>query len=231
MVDGMVSAGPWISHTWPSAWGRTWREETLNETMVTEPPQTGATEAAGELAVEELSKSIWQLTEDVLILLRSQSQHAVHKQKKPELLWLDDLTETQANTVIAVRQLCDETPEGITLKKLAETLGVTPAGASVMVDLLVKKKMLKRTKSKSDRRAILIRLTTDTAHLFDISESSLLENFMGLHKTLGPDGLRDWQGILLSATTALRKLVGERAHPDADQSETSPDDGSPATEA
>ena len=108
---------------------------------------------------EELYRSIWQLTEDVLELLRSRSSAEVHKRKRADLLWLDDLTETQGNTVIAVRQLCEYKPEGVTLKKLAETVGVTPAAASVMVELLVKKKILKRTRSKNDRRAVLIRLT------------------------------------------------------------------------
>jgi DNA-binding MarR family transcriptional regulator len=158
--------------------------------------------------MDVISKSIWQETEEVLELLRSQSTAAVHKRKRPELLWLDDLTETQSNTVIAVRQLCDETPEGVTLKKLAETMGVTPAAASVMLDLLVKKKMLKRTKSKSDRRAILIRLTPDTAGLFDISEQTLLETFMGLQESLGPELLLDWHRILVTAAAALRQVVG-----------------------
>ena len=135
--------------------------------------------------MEQVSRSIWQLTEHVLELLRADSRHAVHADKRADLLWLDDLTETQSNTVIAVRQLCDVSPEGVTLKKLAETLGVTPAGASVMVDLLVKKKMLKRSKSKSDRRAILIRLTPDTANLFAISEQTLLQE---LHGTAQRDG-------------------------------------------
>jgi DNA-binding MarR family transcriptional regulator len=134
----------------------------------------------------------------------------VHRQKRADLLWLDDLTETQSNTVIAIRQLCEESPEGVTLKKLAETMGVTPAAMSVMVDLLVKKKMLRRAKSKSDRRAILIRLTPDTANLFEISEQSLLETFTGLRDTLGLEMMGDWQRILVTAAGALRQVVGGR---------------------
>ncbi len=158
----------------------------------------------------EISKSIWQLTEDVLELLRSRSRSAVHEYREPGLLWLDELTETQGSTVIAVRQLCEDSPEGITLKRLAETMGVTPAAASVMVDLLVKKKVLKRTKSKSDRRAVLIRLSPGMSGLFDISDQNLLESFAGLQKTLGPDVLLDWQRILITATMALRQVVAEK---------------------
>jgi DNA-binding MarR family transcriptional regulator len=168
--------------------------------------------------MEAMSKSIWQLTEEVLELLRSRSRSAVHSQKRPELLWLDDLTETQTNTVIAVRQLCETSPEGVTLKKLAETLGVTAAAASVMVDLLVKKKMLKRTKSKNDRRAVLIRLTPDTSHLFEISEQSLQETLASLQHSLGPEFLGDWQKILLTASAALHDAVGAATLADPDPS-------------
>jgi DNA-binding MarR family transcriptional regulator len=160
-----------------------------------------------------ISKSIWQLTEDILELLRSRARSAVHERMRPGLLWLDDLTETQGNTVIAIRQLCDESPEGVTLKKLAETMGVTAAAASVMVDLLVKKKMLKRTRSKSDRRAVVIRLTPDTAGLFEISEQNLLQTFMSLQDSLGPETLLDWQRILMTATAALRQVVGGNSPP------------------
>jgi DNA-binding MarR family transcriptional regulator len=177
--------------------------------------------AADQPAMDEISKAIWQETEEVLDLLRRRSQNAIHRQKKPGILWLDELTETQGNTVIAVRQLCDESPEGVTLKKLAETMGVTPAAASVMVDLLVKKKMLKRTKSKSDRRAVLIRLTPDTAGLFDISEGTLLQTFAGLQETLGKETLLDWHRILLKARVALRQLPGIQPSEDSDEHETS----------
>lgn len=171
--------------------------------------------------IDSVAKSIWQLTEDVLELLRSRSTRAVHQQKKPDLLWLDDLTETQGNMVITVRRLCDVRPEGVTLRTLAETVGVTPAAASVMVDLLVKKKVLKRSKSKSDRRAILIRLTPDTAALFDISERTLRETFHILEAKLGREALLDWQGMLLRVASTLRELVAAEHIIDEPESEAS----------
>ncbi len=197
---------------------------------MTEANEAGSPANATQPAIEEISKSIWQLTEDVLELLRSRARGAVHKQMRPDLHWLDDLTETQGSTVIAVRQLCEESPGGVALKKLAETMGVTPAAASVMVDLLVKKKMLKRTRSKSDRRAVLIRLTPDTAGLFDISEGSLLRTFESLEDTLGPGVLVDWQRILLTAKAALRQVVGENVTEDSEQSESTADGDDLSTE-
>jgi DNA-binding MarR family transcriptional regulator len=195
--------------------------ERLSAIVTTQLDDCNSLSTADKPSMDEISKAIWQETEEVLDLLRCRSRNAIHRQKKPGLLWLDELTETQGNTVIAVRQLCDESPEGVTLKKLAETMGVTPAAASVMVDLLVKKKMLKRTKSKSDRRAVLIRLTPDTASLFDISEGTLLQTFTGLQETLGKETLLDWHRILLKARVALRQLPGIQPSTDDEEPEAS----------
>ena len=160
-----------------------------------------------ELTTEQVSESIWQLTQEIIELLRTQSTSEVQKQKRPEALWLDDVSRAQANTVIAVRQLCVAHPEGVTLKKVAETMGVSPAAASVMVDVLVKKKMLKRTRSRSDRRALLIRLHPETAGLFDICDQSLGQSVMSLGDPLGLQALHDWQRILVAASAALRDVV------------------------
>ena len=188
-----------------------------------EADSAGKPDVVAQPAMEGIAKSIWQLTEDVEELWRSRSRAAVHKQKRPDRLWLDEMTETQANTVIAIRQLCERSPEGVALKTLAERMGVTPAAASVMVDLLVKKKVLKRTKSKNDRRGVLIRLTPDTADLFEVSEQSLMQTFMSLQDSFGPEMLRDWHRILVTATTALRQVVGSKTPTESELPGSTPD--------
>jgi len=192
---------------------------------VTETTVERTEDASCPRSTDRTAQRIWQLTEHVLELLRSRSTAAVHGQKRPGLLWLDDLTGTQSNTVIAVRQLCDGCPEGVALKRLAEVMGVTPAAASSMVDILVKKKMLKRTRSKDDRRAVLIRLTPQTAHLFDLSEENLLQSFAGLEDELGPQFLRDWQRVLETAMEALERVVHAKTPHDVEEepSEPTPD--------
>jgi DNA-binding MarR family transcriptional regulator len=186
---------------------------------VTEVAKTGSPEVVAPPATEEISRSILQLTEDVLELLRARSRSAVYAQKRPELLWLDDLTVTQMNTVVVISHLCDEFPEGVTLKTLAETVGVTPAAASVMVDLLVKKKMLTRTRSKNDRRAVLIRLSPATAGLFEITEVSHRQSIASLEESLGRDAIRDWQRIMVAAIAVLRQPTGGETPPEAEPGE------------
>ena len=144
------------------------------------------------------------------------------------------MTRAQSNTIIAVKELCDVYPDGITLKKLAETTGVTPAAASVMVDLLVTKKIIKSTRSKNDRRAILVRLTPETTRLFEIVDRSLGEAVMSVADALGPQILHDWLKILAAASLVLRQTAGGRisagfaAKSDAESRADSPFDGNEA---
>ncbi|MBN1321371.1 MAG: MarR family transcriptional regulator [Thermoleophilia bacterium] len=191
----------------------------LNAVAVVEAADAAPAPTDATPTMAQISESIWRLTEEVLELLRTRATGEVQKQKKPDVLWVDDVTRAQGNTVIAIRQLCEATPEGVTLKKLAEAIEVTPAAASVMVELLVKKKMLKRTRSKSDRRSILIRLAPETSQLFEISEQTLGDSVMSLADALGPDLLRQWQKILATAAVALRQVVGTHAPAEGEDSE------------
>ena len=188
---------------------------------VGEHPAVGAD--GSEMAA--ISRSIWQMTEEFLELLRTGSTAAVHNQKRPDVLWVDDLTEAQSNTVIAVRQLCETAHEGVALKKLAEMMGVTPAATSLMVDLLVKKRILKRTRSRNDRRGVLIKLTPQISDLFEVSDRSLLQTFTSLQDSLGPQFLYDWQKTLRTATGALRQVLGLKTSDDADEPPDSTPDG------
>ena len=49
--------------------------------------------------------------------------------------------------------------EGVSLKKLADELNLSSSAVSVMVEMLVQKKVLERKSSEVDRRQVLIRLS------------------------------------------------------------------------
>jgi len=166
-----------------------------------------------EPSLPDVCQSIWKTTEELLELLRSYSTSRIQEQKDPDALWIDDVTRAQGRTVVAVKELCDVHPEGVSLKKLAETIGVTPAAASVMVDLLVEKGMIERTRSRDDRRAVLLRLSPQTAHLFKICDQSLSQAVMSVAETLGPEAVREWERILATASAALRQAVGRGRPP------------------
>jgi DNA-binding MarR family transcriptional regulator len=50
--------------------------------------------------------------------------------------------------------------EKVTMKDVADFLAITPPSATVMVEHLVKTKMLSRKESKKDRRAVFLSLTS-----------------------------------------------------------------------
>lgn len=169
-----------------------------------------------ELALEQACESIWTTIDLVLELLRSYSTSQVLAQKAPNVLWLDDLTRAQSNALVAIKGLCDASPQGVTLTKLAETMGVSPAAASVMVDILVAKKTVRRSRSKNDRRAIRVRLTPQTAALFDIGVQSLTNAVMGIADSVGEETLYELRTILLTVLDALRRSLSVGAYADSE---------------
>jgi DNA-binding MarR family transcriptional regulator len=157
-----------------------------------------------ERPLEQVCESIWGLIDAVLELLRSHSNNQVRIQKGPGVLWLDDLTPAQRNTLVAIKNLCDVYPKGVTLTRLAEAIGVSPAAASVMVDVLVAKKTIKRARAQNDRRAIRVRLTPQTSQLFAISVQSLTDAVIGIADVVGEETLRDLQKNLAVISEALK---------------------------
>ena len=77
-----------------------------------------------------------------------------------------NLTFNQLRMIKIVYVLNREFPEGVTLKVLAESLNITPAAASEMVDALVRKDVLCRDHNPQDRRAVAIRLAENCRKRF-----------------------------------------------------------------
>jgi|WetSurMetagenome_2_1015567.scaffolds.fasta_scaffold17995_4 DNA-binding MarR family transcriptional regulator len=195
----------------------------MNDITQTDADDAGSLEPAPQFTLEQVSELIWKSTENVLELLRSHATSEVHKQKRGHI-WLNDVSRAQSNAILAIKQLCDASPNGVSLKKVAETIGVTPAAASVMVDILVTKKIIKRTQSQDDRRAVLLRLTPQTSRLFEIVDRSLIQAVMSVGDELGPQMLHDWLNMLTTVLSVLDKTVGGStgARPSLDGDHVSP---------
>lgn len=70
--------------------------------------------------------------------------------------------------------------EGISLKNLADELNLSSSAVSVMVEMLVQKKVLERKSSEVDRRQVLIRLSDaawDSVALYDKACRTFFEGF------------------------------------------------------
>lgn len=85
---------------------------------------------------------------------------------------LVNMTFNQLRMIKIVYQLNREFPEGVTLKVLAESLSITPAAASEMVDALVRKDMLRREHNPQDRRAVAITLAPSSRKRFHECEEA-----------------------------------------------------------
>ena len=70
--------------------------------------------------------------------------------------------------------------EGISLKQLADELNLSSSAVSVMVEMLVQKKVLERKSSEVDRRQVLIRLSDaawESVAIYDSVCRSFFEEF------------------------------------------------------
>ena len=79
---------------------------------------------------------------------------------------LSRLSLNQLLLLKSLHVLTRDNPDGIPLKTLAAELKVTPATASEMVDTLVRREILERRHSETDRRAVAIRLQKRWHELF-----------------------------------------------------------------
>lgn len=80
----------------------------------------------------------------------------------------------------------------VTIKELAEALGVSPPSASTMVDRLVDMNMLRREQSQRDRREVLVALTPEGYDGIQVSERYLLQAITEIIEKVGPGCARQW---------------------------------------
>ena len=88
------------------------------------------------------------------------------------------LTGSQQRLLREVALLTSPDSPGISLKSLAEDLNLSSSAVSVMVEMLVQKKILERKASEVDRRQVLIRLSDaawEAVDMFDRQCSKFLD--------------------------------------------------------
>ena len=91
----------------------------------------------------------------------------------------------------------------VTLKELAQRLGVSPPSVSVMVDKLVDRKLLTREQSQQDRRKVVIQVSPDEKTCLDAMEEKVLHAFTKLLDEVGPDIASKWEEVLVKVEQVL----------------------------
>jgi len=111
-----------------------------------------------------------------------------------------EISMAQLNLLLAVRGRTE-----LTLRGLADTLGVSSPSASVMVDKLVDRGMLIRERSPRDRRKVIIGLSDNTASLLASAEKKALATFVNLVREVGPETAKKWGEVLQRVEEVLQK--------------------------
>ena len=91
----------------------------------------------------------------------------------------------------------------ITMSELADRMGVSPPSASVMVERLVTKGILSRNQSTDDRRKVLVDISPQAVTRAQAIEASLMQFFVELVETIGPETAQMWCDVLARIKSAL----------------------------
>ena len=102
--------------------------------------------------------------------------------KNPNIKVIFNLSVRQLTCLAGVNDLTKIYPDGVALKQLAQFLQLTLPAASLLVDSMVKKKLLYRTENPDDRRVLRISLSREgeeafaqLSHEMDISVEALMD--------------------------------------------------------
>ena len=120
------------------------------------------------------------------------------------------LTLNQLRMVKNVHGLVGESGSGVKLKALAESLDITPAAASEMVETLVGKGVLTRASSSLDRRSVSIQLGDKLKKSFRKREEYFDSLADGYFNTLCAEDREKFFSILAGFVECLEQKAAER---------------------
>lgn len=97
------------------------------------------------------------------------------------------MTHPQMHMMMKIRD-CGQ----MTVKEVAEAMGVSAPSASAMIDRLVDMDAVMREHSKEDRREVIVRISPKGIGLVSHVEDGLLNTFGELLEKLGPEDAHKW---------------------------------------
>lgn len=113
------------------------------------------------------------------------------------------LTPRQFALVIRVRN-----KGGISIKDLADELGVTASSASTMVDRLVEGGILTREQNPADRREVIVRVSADFEQQIEPVERCVLRFLVDLLEKVGPECAKMWTSVY----GRIRRILEDEQH-------------------
>lgn len=116
-----------------------------------------------------------------------------------------DFTMHQLNTLLVLRDRGE-----MSLKEIAEAMGVSSPSASAMVDRLVDVGVAKREHSTVDRREIRISLAAEGAEAANAFEQYILQSLVHLLEKIGPECAQQWCDVYARVQEVIGKEDLER---------------------
>jgi DNA-binding MarR family transcriptional regulator len=153
---------------------------------------------------KKIANNIWEYSNYINNCLLSLARKGINN--KNGCLFMDSLSHKQGIMLLAVKELNAINPNGSSLKELARHLGITEPSASVMVNTLVKKGVLRRLTSDSDRREVKIKLTETVGEFFFNMDQAIYRQIMNIADIYGEELLLKWQDLLQQLRVALDAL-------------------------
>ena len=136
-------------------------------------------------------------------LAARRSPHCAGTERCHDIL---ELTPPQMHTLMALRSQGQ-----MTMKELAETMGVSASSTSAMVDRLVEMGAVEREHSQVDRREVVVRVTEIGDHTIEVMEHHLLDSLVDLLDRIGPDYAQQWCDVYAQVRKALDPEPGHVA--------------------
>lgn len=100
--------------------------------------------------------------------------------------------------------------DGVSIKELADSLGVTNSSVSTMVERLVENGILTREPNPADRRGVLVRISPNMEAVIEPFEKQALRLLVDLLEKLGPETARAWRSLNNQIHGALVELVQKK---------------------
>ncbi len=91
--------------------------------------------------------------------------------------------------------------EGLSVKEMAETLGVTPGAITQFVDVLVEKNLVKREEDPSDRRILRVKLTEFAGNNFAQFKKDYFAAISHAFENLSDEDIKQLTGLLAKIKT------------------------------
>ncbi len=114
-------------------------------------------------------------------------RQAISKGKGPVEQSSHSLSTRQKLALSRVKLLTTDHPEGIGLKALAQSVQMAVSAASIMVDLMVQKGLLRRLPDPKDRRAVRITLTPQGEQTFLLCHEQFLSHLSLIAQRFSPE--------------------------------------------